>query len=141
MLIIAVLAGVAYVYFSGKTPAKPASADKPADIYPAIKPKVPSPSAPASAAIESLLTPVSLGSNTSVSVKTVPTAKCTISVTYNEVPSKDSGLSPKTADVYGNVVWSWTVEKTAPLGTWPVKVTCVYNKKSAVVIGNLQVVK
>jgi hypothetical protein len=27
------------------------------------------------------------------------------------------------------------------VGTWPVKVTCAYNKKTAVVIGNLQVTK
>jgi hypothetical protein len=93
------------------------------------------------AALQALTSPVKAGQNSSVNVKTNATSTCTINVSYNNVASKDSGLTPKVADAYGNVSWSWTVDPTAPVGSWPVKVTCVYRGRSAVVIGNLQVIK
>jgi hypothetical protein len=144
MVILFVLVGVGYVYYTGRKPAKkPAAAatTQPIRNYGLPKPKTPSPNSPAYAAIEALLSPVPAGSNTSATVATVPTSKCDITATYNNVPSKDSGLASKTADPYGHITWSWTVDKSAPVGTWPVKVTCFYGKKSAVVIGNLQVTK
>jgi hypothetical protein len=71
----------------------------------------------------------------------LPGSKCTISVAYSDVPSKDSGLTPRTADNYGVVTWAWTVEPAAAVGTWPVKVTCALGTKSAFVQGDLQVIK
>jgi hypothetical protein len=136
-------AAVGYLYFMGN------STDTKADQAPIApppetglpKPTKPAPNAPEQASIEVLTSPVPVGSNASASVKTNAGSTCSISVTYNNVPSKDSGLVPRNSDDYGNVTWSWTVDKTAPVGTWPVKITCVYNisKKSAVVVGNLQV--
>jgi hypothetical protein len=105
------------------------------------KPPAVNPKAAESAAVESFLSPAKIGTNTSISVKTLPGSSCTISVMYNNVPAKDSGLITKAANAYGIVEWTWTVENSAPVGTWPVKVTCSLNKKSAVVIGNLQVTK
>jgi hypothetical protein len=137
-------AGVAYLYFTGKNntnaQAEPIPDPKPqASGLPT--PHKPSANAPESAGVEALTSPVKPGENSSITVQTLPTSNCTITVTYNNIPSKDSGLIPKAADDYGNVSWSWKVEPATAEGIWPVKVTCAYNKKSAVVIGNLQVSK
>jgi hypothetical protein len=141
LLVIFGGAGVAYVLFTGKDTASSSEAPQ-VNTAPDIglpKPHKPSPNAPESAGIEAFTTPVKAGENSSISVKTLPLSNCIISVIYKDVPSKDSGLAPKTADDYGSVTWSWTVDKSAPVGKWPVKVTCTYNKKSAVVIGDLVV--
>lgn len=145
MVVLCGIAGVGYVLLSGKSPAKSASSDQmptaPAPDSGLPKPIKPAANAPEQAAIEELESPVAIGSNTSMTVKTNPDSTCTISVSYNGVEAKDSGLTPKPSDVYGNVTWAWTINKTTPAGTWPVKVTCVYNKRSAVVIGDLQITK
>jgi hypothetical protein len=106
---------------------------------PVIKPSKPSPNAPVGASVQMLTTPVVPGENASITVKTTPMANCTIKVEYNKVASTDSGLIPKAADEFGIIGWSWTVEESVPLGTWPVTVTCTYNKKSAMVRGDLVV--
>jgi hypothetical protein len=144
LIILFVGSGIAYVYFTNKSDANNAPVATAGDTtqsYGEIKPSKPNPKAPEQAAVESIITPVSAGSNSSISVKTNAGSKCTITVTYKDVLSKDSGLTPKTADAWGNVTWSWTVDASAPVGTWPVKVTCVYNGRSAVVIGDLKVTK
>jgi hypothetical protein len=137
-------AGVAYVLLTGgpsneANAAKPQTASAPDTGLP--KPTKPSPNAPESAGIQSLYTPVKIGTNTSMSVKTLPGSTCTISFIYNNIVSKDSGLAQKIADDYGNVTWAWTMSGDVPVGTWPAKVNCALNKKSAVVIGNVQVIK
>ncbi|HET9721526.1 MAG TPA: hypothetical protein VFP32_00660 [Candidatus Saccharimonadales bacterium] len=108
---------------------------------PVTKPHVPSPESPIGAAVESLISPVSPGSNSSITVHTAPHAKCAISVKYNQVVSTDSGLSPKLADDYGQVSWTWTVDSSAPTGKWPVVVNCQYLTHSTVVQSDLEVVK
>lgn len=143
MLVLFILLGVGYVLYSERQDSGPIStvAVNKKEAEPVV-PEPPAPRADATefAAIEALNTPVKAGTNTSVSVKTLATSKCTIAVSYKDVPSKDSGLVPKTADKYGSITWSWTVEPTASVGNWPVNVTCVYkNGKSAFVQGNLQV--
>jgi hypothetical protein len=142
LVIVFLLAGVLYVKFSGPAPAtKQVKSAQTADIAPkVIKPTPPNPNTPESAAIESITSPTQPGSNVSLLIRTKPTSVCSPSVIYNNVASTDSGLAPKTADDYGTVSWTWTVEKSVPVGQWPVKVTCVFNKtKSAVVQTYLQV--
>jgi hypothetical protein len=137
-------AGIAYVLISGDAETQANAEQTPVAKAPDTslpKPHTPSPNAPESAGIQSLFTPVKIGTNTSMSVGTLPGSTCTISFIYNNIASKDSGLTPKTSDNYGNVTWAWTINSDVPVGTWPVKVTCAYNKKTAVVIGNLQVTK
>lgn len=139
-----VAAGVAYVYVSGDAQNKKSSTSLPIAPAPNLalpKPRKPGPNVPASVSIDALTSPVAAGNNSSITINTVPTSACEISVTYDNVPSKDSGLAPKVADDYGKITWSWKVDSQAPAGTWPVKVTCIYNKRSAVVIGNLQVTR
>ena len=141
LVTIFLVAGLAYVWFSGGSPEQPKPAAKSTEPKALPKPSQPGPNAPEQAAVESLTSPVKAGENSAIGVKTNATSTCSISVTYNNLASKDSGLTPKVADAYGRVSWSWTVEQSAPAGTWPVKVTCVYHGRSAVVIGNLQVTK
>jgi hypothetical protein len=144
MLVVFLIAGVAYVYFSGQNPYEPPKAEKttaPVEAQAFPKPKKPSPNAKEGVAVNALISPVSRGMNTSITIQTNATSKCTIKAEYNGVASRDSGLIPKIANDFGIVTWTWTVDKTAPVGTWPVTVTCVYNGRSGVVIGNLEVTK
>jgi hypothetical protein len=115
--------------------AAPVQPTPPATIK-AIKPAT---NAVVGASVQEITIPVAPGANASISIKTVPTASCNISVIYDKTASKDSGLSVKRADDFGIITWTWTVDKSAPIGTWPVKVTCTYNKKSAVVQADLLV--
>ncbi len=140
LLALFVGGAVAYVWYSGQnTPDSTATApvaDTPKAVF---TPSKPSPNAKASASVQMLTSPIAPGENASISIKTVPTAKCTIKVEYDKILSTDSGLVEKKADEFGIVDWTWTVGETVPHGTWPVTVTCVYNDQSAVVQGNLQV--
>ena len=67
---------------------------------------------------------VSRGDKATVSVRTLPKAKCSIEVDYASGPSKAAGLGDKTANSTGDVTWSWTVSSRTTRGTWPVTVTC-----------------
>ena len=143
LLVLLIAFGVAYTWYVGqqgpgqaKTVATPQT-----EVLQPIKPTAPKPGTQESAAIEYLSTPIAPGDSASVNVKTVATSNCNISVAYNNVPSTDTGLKPKVADDFGNVEWDWTVGKSTPLGTWPVKVTCSWHGKTAVVQGDLVVAR
>ncbi|HET6924688.1 MAG TPA: hypothetical protein VFH39_02580 [Candidatus Saccharimonadales bacterium] len=143
LLVLLVAAGVAYTWYTGRqgpavTAVVPAVQNTPPEP---IRPSVPSAATQESAAVEFLSTPVPPGSDASINIKTVATSVCSISVMYDTQPGTDPGLKPKTADDFGNVSWDWKVPANAPIGTWPVKVTCVRGAKSAVVIGDLQVAR
>ena len=51
-------------------------------------------------------------------------ARCAVTIMYSTGPSRAPGLEAKVADAQGRVSWSWTVERNAPTGTWPVVVDC-----------------
>jgi len=142
-LFLAIVGGVAYIYFSGRqaakipTPEVVVTKEKP----PISDPVKPAANAPESAAVQFLDSPVKAGNNTSITVTTGPDSACTIAVAYGKVISHDSGLSPKTADVHGSVTWSWTVDSTVAPGKYTVKVTCVRNNKTGYVEGYLEVTK
>lgn len=135
--------GVAYTWYMGQNEvAITAATAEPADTQPIIreiKPSKPSPDARVGASVHMLTSPVAPGDNASITIKTIPTAQCKISVVYGTVTSKDSGLLPKVADDFGLTTWTWTVEESVPHGKWPVNVSCEYNKRSAVVVGDLVV--
>ena len=141
IILILFAIGVAYTWYSGRTTVPiQASNDTTTETPPSqLRRTDISPNAAVSASIQSLESPVAPGQNSSVIVKTNPGAWCTITVLYNKVASKDSGLTGKTSDEYGSVSWSWTVESSVPIGKWPVTVICVRNVKSAVVIGDLEI--
>lgn len=94
---------------------------------------------PLSVSIQSLTTPAPQESITNMTVKTAPTADCTIKAVYAGVASTDSGLVAKTADGTGDVSWTWMIEESAPLGTWPVTVTCTHDGQSATAHGSIVV--
>ena len=145
LIILAVGAGVGYTYYLGTL--APASAFKtlddvaPKKAVKSQKPAVDTANVPTSASITSFMTSVSPGNNATISIQTNPGAVCAITVIYNNVPSKDSGLQSKTADEYGTLTWSWTVEDTVSLGQWPITITCTHNKKDAVVTSTVDVTK
>ena len=104
-----------------------------------LQPPAVAPNAAESAAIELLTSPVTPGAAASMSVQTNPGSSCTIAVAYDKANSTAAGLIPETADAYGAVTWNWVVEPRAPLGTWPVNVTCAFHGRTGFVQGNLQI--
>lgn len=142
LLIVVVGGGVGYTWYVGQNAAEDPVAIAPPVAptpTPVIKPTKPAANAKQSAAVQILTSPVAPGSNASITVKTNAESDCTIKVEYNKVPSTDSGLKPKKADDFGIVSWTWTVEESVPLGTWPVDVTCAFNDQTAMVRGDLVV--
>lgn len=142
LLMLVVGAGVGYTWYTGQTDVEntPAAA-APVEYEPVkvVEPPKPAANAKISASVQALTSPVKPGDNTSLTIKSLPSSNCVISVVYDKMPSTDSGLKPQVADDFGIVTWAWTVEPNAPLGTWPVKVTCAYLEQSAVVQADLSV--
>jgi len=142
LVVLFVGAGLVYTWYMGQntTPVAEAVTENKSTAPVLIKPTKPGADTPESASVQSLVSPVLPGSNTTITVRTKQYSICRISVIYDKTTSTDSGLYNKTADEYGMVSWSWTVEDSVPLGKWPVSVTCTFDKKSAVVVGDLKVV-
>ena len=90
----------------------------------------PDPTGPVGVSTQVFTSPVQQGGNVSFVIRTRPEAACSITVTYDKDISKDAGLLPKTADEFGVVQWTWTVESSRPVGKWPVDVTCALGKES-----------
>lgn len=141
LLVLAIIAGLAYTWFIGQIPAPDVPLDTSNIVQPVLKRTPVSGNVQESASVQYITSPILPGTNAMVTIKTNPISNCTISVIYDKTASTDSGLKPKVSDEYGSVSWSWTVEPTVPVGTWPVTVTCVRNKLSAVVVGSLVVSK
>lgn len=141
LIILAVAAGVLYTWYVGQQDNSKYidKAKEPVVTKTTVKaPVQQAANAKASASVQSLTSPVNPGSNAGVTVRTNPEATCKITVVYNKIASKDSGLVDKKADEYGMVDWTWTVEESVPVGKWPVTVTCSLDeKRSAVVVGDL----
>lgn len=138
LIVLLVAAGGIYTWIIGQNsvPNKVATTADSTPV-PAIKHVDPAPNVQESASVQSLTSPVAPGDNASVIIKTNPGSWCTITVVYDKTASTDSGLTGKTSDDFGSVSWTWTVDTTAPVGKWPVTVTCLRNKLTAIVIGDL----
>ena len=76
----------------------------------------------------SLSSPVSSGNPASITIKTVASARCQITVLYLSGPSKAKSLIPQEADSEGQVTWTWLVDTRTTPGTWPIIVTCLNGK-------------
>lgn len=141
LLVLFVGAGLVYTWIMGRnTPTTPVATTTATPVV-AVKHVEPGVNVPESASVQSITSPVMPGDNASIIIKTKPGSWCTITAVYNNIPSKDSGLGGKTSDDFGSVTWTWTVESSVPIGKWPVTVTCLRNKLSAVVVGDLVVSK
>lgn len=60
-----------------------------------------------------------------LSITTQPGAFCTV-VVSDPQPSRAGGLGAQYADSAGKVSWTWNVDSTAPVGSWPVRIMCSY---------------
>lgn len=137
--LLAVSAGLVYVWWTGSHTEVTVS-----PAVPVKKPTLPetpkiADNSPVGVAISVFSSPIAAGSNAAITIRTKPKAACSIAVTYDKDRSTDSGLVPKTADQYGVVGWSWTVESNRPAGKWPVDVTCALGDRSGYVRGDLVV--
>lgn len=138
LLLIAVSGGGLYTWYMGQQDNTVAADEESTPSRRVeVKPVRQDPNANVGVAVQVLTSPVKPGENTSITVRTNQLANCTISVQYGDVKSTDSGLAKKQADDFGMVSWAWTVEPTAPEGTWPVSVTCATKKKSGMVEADL----
>lgn len=136
-------AGV-YVWYIGKYgPKDAASVAEPVETKAdsTIKINKPDPNIVVGVSVQMLTSPVTIGSTASISVRTNAGAKCTISVVYNQIASKDPGLTSVIADDYGLASWTWTVGDSTPVGKWPVNVKCSNDSKSGVVSPEIEIVK
>lgn len=141
LLLLGASAGLAYTWYVGNsrpvTPAVlPETKKTPLTQVATVKAKR---VGPVGVSVQALTSPVKPGINTSLTIHTRPDAACSITVTYKDQKSTDGGLIPKTADEFGTVQWTWTVESNRPVGTWPVEVTCALGDKSGYVRGDLVV--
>ena len=82
-----------------------------------------SPSTTNNISLVSLDSPVSKGSNATVSIKGLPNTTYDIDVIYSSGASKASGLEDKTSDSEGNVSWTFKVSSNVKPGTYEVKIT------------------
>ena len=71
----------------------------------------------------SMTTPVSRGSDATISIKGVPNITYDIDVMYSSGESKASGLEDKTSDSEGNVSWTFKVSSNVKPGTYEVKIS------------------
>lgn len=135
LALLAVTGGIGYTWYMGQQqPLAAEQLETPViNRRAALKPPKISSTAAIGASVQTFTPEVKPGDNASVSVRTNPEAACKIVVTYDKVPAVDGGLTPKTADEFGLVSWSWTVKPGTPAGTWPAEVTCKNKKNSAFV--------
>jgi len=71
----------------------------------------------------SLASPISRGSQVSITINTAPNVLCTIAVYYKSGPSTAQGLDPKNSDGNGNCTWSWKVGTRTTPGNWKIVIT------------------
>jgi hypothetical protein len=65
--------------------------------------------------------PVSAGSDASLTVTVSPVQTCSITVNYKSGPSEAAGLYPKRGS---RITWTWTVGTRTTPGRWPIIVSC-----------------
>lgn len=138
LLVLLVGAGALYTWYMGGQQVAPEApvVETSKELTPVVAPRTVAPDAKVSLSTQSVTSPVRPGDNASITARTNPKAGCTITVTYGELGEKDkqsddSGLYAKTADEYGMVSWTWTVESNRPQGVWPIEVTCANEANSA----------
>ena len=71
----------------------------------------------------SLTSPISRGSDVTVSINGIPNTTYDIDVIYSSGESKASGLEDKTSDSEGNVSWTFKVSSNVKPGTYEVKIS------------------
>lgn len=133
LLLVLLVGGVVYTWYVGQHPLQSATQTvDTSSIAPKIKTYTPAPDANIGIVQQTFTATAAPGDNASISIKTNPGAACQISVKANNQYLPDTGLTPKVADEFGIVDWSWSVPKGVLPGSWPVEITCANAaKKSA----------
>ncbi len=141
LLLLGAAAGAGYTWYIGNNqPVTPvALPEAKIDKFNTTITSKTKPEGPVGVSVQVLTSPVKPGGNASMTIRTRPEAACSIKVTYKDQQSMDTGLIPKTADEFGTVQWTWTVENGRPIGKWPVDVTCALGEMSGFVRGDLEV--
>jgi len=80
--------------------------------------------------IVSLTSRVAPGSQATLNAKTLPGARCMITVHTKSGVSEARGLEPHKADSSGNISWTWKVGAGTAEGTWKIEVTAEQNGQS-----------
>ena len=127
MLVLALLVGAGYTYYTGLHNKKTVNNQLAVDTtlqHRVLTPTAPDPNAAVGVAIQLVTSPIARGESASVSIKTYPGASCDIKILYNNIPTTETGLKDKIADIYGVINWDWTISSNAPEGTSPIHVTC-----------------
>lgn len=129
-MVLLVVAGLIYLWWMGNhTTITPTTLPNTNSVV--ATPRKVADNIPVGVALSSFNSPASVGSDTSISIRTLPGAACSISVTYSDTEKvNDIALVPKIADDYGSVNWNWKVPTGQKPGKWPVEVTCARNDKS-----------
>ena len=130
LIIILLLVGIWYVWWSGKNNVVKQDPLPEKVVQPIQEKAKAEPIGPVSVSEQTFTTPVQQGGNASLAIRTRAEAACNVTVTYDGEKSNDAGLLPKTADEFGTVQWTWTVESSRPVGKWPVDITCGLGKES-----------
>lgn len=139
-LLVLLVAGVIYTYEVDQSPdGKIKTSFKQSTLYNPITPVLPAANDKEGVAIDSITTPVSIGSVASVDINTNAGSRCTIVLLVNNVPAPVLDLDPQVADDYGAVGWTWTISSSTPVGTWPLKIICIFNSQSAVAESNITI--
>ena len=73
--------------------------------------------------VVSLTSPIGQGHTAKLTIKTLPGARCTITVYYKSGPSEAAGLGDQTASSSGTVTWQWKVGTRTTPGVWDIEVT------------------
>lgn len=138
LLFVVLLAGAIYVYFNPGKEGNISQTPVLSQTFAPIKPTQPSPDAPENASVQFVSSPVARGGEATLSIHTQPGSICTAKQLLGN-KSAMADLAKMQADEFGSLSWNWKIDPLAPKGNWSINVTCLFNKRSAVVIANMQV--
>lgn len=112
-----------------------------------IAPRKPPQDVAIGSSIQAISSPVSPGSNASLTIRTTESAVCSVKVVRIDAEMReaqrvsDSGLIDKTADDFGVVTWTWTMPADAVIAPWQADINCTRGTKSTRSIGEIIVQK
>ena len=129
-LLLLVIAALVYVWYRGNHTEVSTKTIETTLTNQQKAPPVVDEKTPVGVAVSVFSSPIKAGANASITIRTKQKAACNISLMYGKDKATDSGLVPKTADEYGVVGWSWTVESTRFPGIYPIDITCAKDGKS-----------
>jgi hypothetical protein len=117
--------GVAFFdFYHGQTGVAPNAIElHPVLAFRCLTSSAPSSSVPGRVRLVSLTSPVSAGSDATLTVAVPTGTACSIVVTYKSGPSSAAGLYPQRASG-GRISWTWMVGTRTTPGRWPIDVSC-----------------